>query len=292
MKSNKRYKALNMLLVLLFMMTLTLTGCEEKKEESIIEKIRQVSVVTVSEEAYKESVRYTGFVTASQVIPMSFASNGKVEKVMIKEGQKIKTGDALMALYSMGDQSEILYSGMDGVVAEIYTAPDELVGKDQPVLVLRTDDQVIQVGVTDKDIERIEKFGDPVTYFEINDKKISAKLKDMNKLPDQISRTYTVTVTLEEEKDLLIGQMGTVSFELSRISGIWLPISWIQNDGEDYVYIVSAENRVERRNIKLNELNLDKVRVDGLAEGDRIITVGNAYVKEGQSVTAREASHE
>lgn len=292
MKSNKRYKALNMLLVLLFMMTLTLTGCEEKKEESIIEKIRQVSVVTVSEEAYKESVRYTGFVTASQVIPMSFSSNGKVEKVMIKEGQKIKTGDALMALYSMGDQSEILYSGMDGVVAEIYTAPDELVGKDQPVLVLRTDDQVIQVGVTDKDIERIEKFGDPVTYFEINDKKISAKLKDMNKLPDQISRTYTVTVTLEEEKDLLIGQMGTVSFELSRISGIWLPISWIQNDGEDYVYIVSAENRVERRNIKLNELNLDKVRVDGLAEGDRIITVGNAYVKEGQSVTAREASHE
>lgn len=292
MKSNKRYKALNMLLVLLFMMTLTLTGCEEKKEESIIEKIRQVSVVTVSEEAYKESVRYTGFVTASQVIPMSFSSNGKVEKVMIKEGQKIKTGDALMALYSMGDQSETLYSGMDGVVAEIYTAPDELVGKDQPVLVLRTDDQVIQVGVTDKDIERIEKFGDPVTYFEINDKKISAKLKDMNKLPDQISRTYTVTVTLEEEKDLLIGQMGTVSFELSRISGIWLPISWIQNDGEDYVYIVSAENRVERRNIKLNELNLDKVRVDGLAEGDRIITVGNAYVKEGQSVTAREASHE
>lgn len=292
MKSNKRNKALNMMLVLLFMTTLTLTGCEEKKEENVIEKIRQVSVVTVSEEAYKESVRYTGFVTASQVIPMSFSSNGKVEKVMVKEGQKIKTGDALISLYATGAQAETLYSGMDGVVAEVYTAPDELVGKEQPVLVLRTDDQVIQVGVTDKDIERIEKFGDPVTYFEINDKKISAKLKDMNKLPDQISRTYTVTVTLEEEKDLLIGQMGTVSFELARISGIWLPISWIQNDGEDYVYIVSAENRVERRNLKLNELNLDKVRVDGLAEGDRIITVGNAYVKEGQSVTAREASHE
>lgn len=292
MTITKRKWALNMFLIMMISSVFFLTGCEEKKDVEVVEKIRQVTVVTVSEEAFKESVRYTGFVTASQVIPMSFGVNGKVEAVLVKEGQKVSTGDPLMHLYATGAQQETLYSGMDGIVAEVYTSKDALVGKDQPVLVLRTDDQVIQVGVTDKDVERIEKFGNPVTYFEINDQKMNAKLKDMNKLPDQISRTYTVTVTLDDNEDLLIGQMGTVSFELSRISGIWLPIAWIQNDGEDYVYIVSEENRVERRNLKLQELNLDKVRVEGLEEEDRVITVGNSYVKEGQLVTAREASNE
>jgi multidrug efflux pump subunit AcrA (membrane-fusion protein) len=73
---------------------------------------------------------------------------------------------------------------------------------------------------------------------------------------------------------------------------MWLPINHIQNDGEDYVYIVTSENRVERKNLKLKEINNDLVRVEGLEEGNRVITIGNSFVKEGQQVEAREASNE
>ena len=181
---------------------------------------------------------------------------------------------------------------MDGVVTQLINKPGDLVSKDYPVAIISTEKQVVKFGVTDTDLEKIEKFGNPVVSVELNGLKVDAVLEDVSKIPDQDSRLYNVTVALKEGKSQLIGTIGTISLELSRIYGIWLPIAQVQNDGEDYVYIVNADNRVERRNLRLKELYNDLVRVEGLNEGDRVITVGNAFVKEGQQVTAREEDHE
>jgi len=288
------YRRIKVMIVLLAL-SLIMTSCAQEEPAKAVEKIRQVSVVTANEESYRETLKYTGYVTASQIIPIHFSIDGKVDEVKVKQGQKVKTGDILMTLEQMGTKvnpAGFAVAVMDGVVTQLINKPGDLVSKDYPVAIISTEKQVVKFGVTDTDLEKIEKFGNPVVSVELNGLKVDAVLEDVSKIPDQDSRLYNVTVALKEGKSQLIGTIGTISLELSRIYGIWLPIAQVQNDGEDYVYIVNADNRVERRNLRLKELYNDLVRVEGLNEGDRVITVGNAFVKEGQQVTAREEDHE
>ncbi len=280
------------ILVILALIALLMTGCSKEETLKPMEKMRQVSVATVNKEAHKETIAYTGFVSARQILPLSFKQDGIVGDVKVVEGQKVKVGDVLMTLKGNTEASSTLYSSMDGIVSEVMNKSGDVVGAGYPVLIVRSPEQIMRVGVTDDDLIRIERFGNPVISIDLDGKVTEAKLDDINRIPDESSRTYTVTVALDTKSVFLIGKLGTVSFELSRITGIWLPINHIQNDGEDYVYIVNSENRVERRNIKLKELNNDKVRVEGLEDGNRVITIGNSIVKEGQQVTAREASNE
>ncbi len=274
------------------MVVLLLTGCVKEEAVKPVEKIRQVSVETIHKEAYKETISYTGFVSARQILPMSFQQNGIVGEVKVAEGQNVKAGDVLMTLKNSTDPSATIYASIDGVISEVINRAGDVIGAGYPVLILRSSEQIVQVGVTDVDLVRIEKFGNPVISINLDEKIFEAKLEDINKIPDESSRTYTVTVALDNKSDYLIGKLGKVSFELARINGIWLPINHVQNDGEDYVYIVNSENRVERRNLILKQINNDMVRVEGLEDGNRVITIGNSIVKEGQQVTAREASNE
>ena len=272
-----------------------LTGCTEETTELSVDKVRQVSVVTVENEAFRETMTYVGFVESEQSIPVSPKIDGQVKSINVTEGLKVEAGEILLELEKTGtttDSMSTLYAPFDGIVTEIFTSEGLLVGAGNPAFLLSTERQIIQIGVTDKDLLRIEDFRNPSITVMLNDEKVSASLLDLNRIPDATSRLYTIKVLLEGSESYLLGQMGSVSLELSRMNGIWLPISWIQNDGEDFVYIVNGDNRIERRNIRLKELNNDRIRVDGLKEFDRVVTVGNNFVKEGQQVVAREATDE
>lgn len=287
----KRFRPLFIIFILMFMVT----GCTEKEAIKTADKTRQVTVVTMKNQAFRETLRYTGFVSASQIIPVSFSVDGVVESVDAQEGQTVEAGDILMTLEATGGPGDAmgkLYAPMNGIVAAVIPSEGDLVGAGYPAVVVRSEKQIVKVGVTDKDLKRIEDYSNPEVSIQIGDKTVKAKVDALSKLPDESTRLYSVTLSLDSDDAFLMGEMATASIELSRIRGVWLPISNIQNDGEDYVYIVNADNRVERRNLKLKELNSAHIRVEGLGAGDRVITVGNSFVKEGQLVIMREAADE
>lgn len=284
----KRVRPLFIIFILMFMVT----GCTETEVVKAADKTRQVTVVTMKNEAFRETLRYTGFVSASQVIPVSFGVDGKVATVDTEEGALVEVGDVLMTLEKTGDAMGSLYAPIDGVVAAVIPSVGDLVGAGYPSVVIRSEKQIVNVGVTDTDLKRIEDYGNPEVTVKIGEDSVAGKVDAISKLPDEATRLYTVTLSLETEDAFLMGEMATADIELSRIRGVWLPINYVQNDGADYVYIVNSDNRVERRNLKLMELNSAHIRVEGLKAGDRVITVGNAFVREGQQVIMREATNE
>ena len=279
-------------LFIIFMLMVMVTGCTETEVVKAADKTRQVTVVTMKNEAFRETLRYTGFVSASQVIPVSFGVDGKVATVDTEEGALVEAGDVLMTLEKTGDAMGSLYAPIDGVVAAVIPSVGDLVGAGYPSVVIRSEKQIVNVGGTDTDLKRIEDYGNPEVTVNIGESSVAGKVDTISKLPDEATRLYTVTLSLETEDAFLMGEMATADIELSRIRGVWLPISYVQNDGADYVYIVNSDNRVERRNLKLMELNSAHIRVEGLKAGDRVITVGNAFVREGQQVIMREATNE
>ncbi|HAS72777.1 MAG TPA: hypothetical protein DCS67_01375, partial [Clostridiales bacterium UBA8960] len=77
----KRFRLLLIISILLFLVT----GCVDEKVVAVAEKTRQVTVVTVENQTIRESLIYTGFVSASQIIPVSFSVDGKVDVFNVKD---------------------------------------------------------------------------------------------------------------------------------------------------------------------------------------------------------------
>jgi hypothetical protein len=58
----------------------------------------------------------------------------------------------------------------------------------------------------------------------------------------------------------------------------------LEVDGKQFVYVVENGNRYVRREVKTANISIDEIRVlEGLKEGDRIVTKGAVLVK-GQEV--------
>lgn len=175
----------------------------------------------------------------------------------------------------------ILTSDIDGYVVEVFNKPGELYAAGYPIMLVRGVEQIINVGLGQNDIKQILMGGsvDVVCDGET----FSGTISNINYMPDPSTRTYNVEITLEDSPNLLLGEMCEAYFYLGDKEGLWIDITSINNDGEDYVYVVK-DGRAVRKNITLYEIYQDKVRVEGLEANDVLITEGGNGLNEGYKV--------
>ncbi len=177
-----------------------------------------------------------------------------------------------------------IYSDMDGYVVDILFKKSEIIATGYPVVVLRNDEQKVTVGLSQNDVRNI-KVG---TVAKVNIDGIEAKgaVTRIDSVPDSQSRTYNTEILLSEphpSERFFLGATAQVEFELGMAKGIWVPLSSVLNDGEDYIFEVK-DNRAVKKNIKLLDVQGYNVRVDGLAPGEEIVTMGMKALKEGTKV--------
>jgi len=72
-------------------------------------------------------------------------------------------------------------------------------------------------------------------------------------------------------------------FETEAIKGIWIPIKYISNNGQDFVNLVE-NNRLRKKIIQIIDFSGEEARVTGLKENDKLIVKGAASIKEGYKV--------
>lgn len=276
------------------MATAVLSACQSDDSPKAIDKVKQVTVVTLEESAYRETLVYDAAVSADQITPLNPSRDGEVETLYKQTDEKVKAGDKLLTLkaYAKGETNLDIYAPYDGYVASVLTSEGSLVSSAYPAIVVRSSTQNLKFAITLEDVKKVQKYGEPQVEVQADGKTYEAKFKQLSQLPDSTSLMYPIEVSITSDDQLQIGEIVKVNLLLSRVNGVWLPIPYIQNDGDDYVYIVNNDSRVERRNIVLKEVNNELVHVTGLNDGDRVITIGNAFVKEGQLVNAREATNE
>ena len=76
---------------------ITVAGCEEEVSVNE-ERIRAIKPYYVSEPAGGAVHRYSGTIAAASTSSLSFAVSGTVQKVRVKQGQRVKKGQALATL--------------------------------------------------------------------------------------------------------------------------------------------------------------------------------------------------
>ncbi len=175
-----------------------------------------------------------------------------------------------------------LRSDIDGTVLEVNYESGEIVGQGYPVVLVRSNQNVIRVGVTAEDLKKLS-VGDEVQITLPNNQVQMAKISRIHHIPDEGSRTYTVEISVANDGSLLLGETVDVVFVLAEQRGIWLPISTILNDGLDYVYIVE-DGRAKRVDITLQNIYDNKVMVKGLNVNDLLIVSGVQSLAPGYKI--------
>lgn len=175
-----------------------------------------------------------------------------------------------------------LRAAADGYVVTVVASEGGLATPLAPVLVLGSRDTVVRFGVSQSDVRELSP-GMPAAVT-LDGQGYAGCIASIAVLPDETTRTYPVDVSIGADSGTVyLGSMATVELQLGQRTGVWLPLSVILNDGEDYVYLVE-EGRAVRRNVQIAELSNDMVLVTGLHEGGLVISEGMKMVRSGSPV--------
>ena len=182
-------------------------------------------------------------------------------------------------------QDGSLTADEDGYIVDVLCKEGEMQPAGNPVVLMRSEDQVVTVGLNDDDVKKVQ-IGTKA-QVKIDDTTTDGEVINIVQMPDKQSGTYSAEVKILNPTDndkFYIGESVKVDIDDGEKDGIWIPINSILNDGEDYVY-VAQDGRAARKNITLGQTNENEVCVDGLEAGDNLVTEGMKNIKAGYQVS-------
>lgn len=209
------------------------------------------------------------FIEANSKLKMAEASlesaRRALEKTTIKapfdgylEAIKVKEGDYVAnAIGSVIGQ----FSSMDSLIATVYASQSDLEFIDHAA-------EAIVVGA--------------------NDTRIPGKVTFVGRVADASTRTFPVEVTISNAKQLLrIGESVTVELKGDTDEGLhYIPKSSVVLDsvGKIGIKVLSRDGSVATKNVTIRDEDHNGFWISGLEEVESIITMGAAFVAEGDQV--------
>lgn len=177
-------------------------------------------------------------------------------------------------------ENTTLRASVNGTVVRVVGNVNELATPLAPVVVIASDDLKAIFGVPFQWLPSLY-LNQPIKVFNSTNS-IDAVITSIAPLPDQTSRTYEIGVDLASQS-FAIGSSVSIEIALNEISGVWLPITSIMNDGQPYVYVVEDGRAIKRR-IALIGFNNTDVRVEGLSANEVVIINGVKSLRSGTAV--------
>lgn len=354
--------------LLIMSMTLGLMACSKAEEVVVEEKVRAVEVTEMQETDRPLTLSYIGTVDSKDIVKYSFKTAGKLSRVFVEKGDRIKKGDKLAQLnmqdlkfqlsaakatldtaqlnikkakdalsydmdifnkmenlYKEGSISKdqynqtklkldisqttynqaksqydatkidyefklsliddaTIHADNDGSIVDVSYEEGELVPQGYPVVIARTTNQIVNVGIAQRDLKNI-KIGTQAT-IDIDGEKANAAITNISEAPDEDTRTYNAEVTIEN-KTYRLGSIVKVNFNIGNHRGLWVPITSVLSDGEEYVYIIKGD-RAFKRTIVLGRIYDDYIMVEkGVERGEILVMGGMKNLSDGIKVKVK-----
>jgi multidrug efflux pump subunit AcrA (membrane-fusion protein) len=86
----------NILVALLLAAALS-AGCTNQ-DRAVQNRVKPIRVVELKEESNPEILQYSGIIAPGELKKLAFKSSGKINKIFVEKGQKVKAGDVLAEL--------------------------------------------------------------------------------------------------------------------------------------------------------------------------------------------------
>lgn len=177
-------------------------------------------------------------------------------------------------------KTSVIYAEQDGSVVEKTFNENERVGAYLPVVIVRSGEQIINVGIPQQELDKVS-VGSKATVVVDNDQ-AEGTVTNISEAPDQTTRTYTAEITVSK-KTFRLGSIAKVSVNIGMQKGVWIPMSVALSDGESYVYVVKNE-RAFKRTIETLKVTDDKLLIKGVNPGELLVVSGMKNLEDGAKV--------
>jgi RND family efflux transporter MFP subunit len=181
---------------------------------------------------------------------------------------------------------------VDGVITATLAEPGQVVALGQPVARLAHHGELeALVALPETWLGEARKADATVQLWSDPDRSFAAHLRELSPQADATTRTYAARFTIENPGDTVaLGMTATVKLSHASAQVAKLPLSAILNRGTGpAVYLVDESGALELRPVTVAAFTENVAHVSaGIADGDRVVTLGVQKLVAGTQVRAVE----
>ena len=295
MKIKQTYKTASILTSFLVIWMVSGSLVQEENFERNDDSLDTLSSVTIiNSQATKKSMvlKSSGFTEADKFVQVRAEVSGRLIARPAQQGDFVEEGDLICQLYIAGREAyPKIVAPFSGYLETLRVEEGDFLNTGSVCAALIDPDPMLVVAdIAEKDIAQVQ-LGSKATAKLISGRYISGEVTFIASSADKNTRTFRVEISVDN-KDRTIRD--GVSAEIY-IKGKEEPahkispaILSLNDQGKLGVRTVTADNKVEFKEINILEDTNSGMWVSGLGQEARIITLGQEYVFQGQTVNVKE----
>ena len=262
------------------------------KSDSSLDTLSSVTILNSKAIDKSKILKSSGFTEADKFVQVRAELSGRVISRPAKQGDFVEKGDLICQLYIAGREAyPKIVAPFSGYVESLRVDEGDFLNTGAVCASLIDPDPMLLVAdIAEKDIAQIQ-LGSEASAKLISGRLITGSVSFIASSADKNTRTFRVEISVDN-KDRTIRD--GVSAEIY-IKGKEEPahkispaILALNDQGKLGVRTVTQNNTVEFREIKILEDTNNGMWVSGLGKDARIITLGQEYVFQGQTVNVKE----
>lgn len=184
-----------------------------------------------------------------------------------------------------------LYASFAGIITQKQTEAGATAGPGiHAFTIVKTDRVYAVASITENEISSLKIGADVQVYIASIGKKISGKVSIINPQGDNLSKTYTVKVRMDNPGgELLPGMIADIQINTGKMrEAIVIPAQAVLRDPDNinYVFVAKADSTAFKKRVNISKMTGTGTVVvnDGLQVGDKLIIGGHTNLEEGSSV--------
>ena len=295
MKIKQTYKTAAILASFLAIWMVSGSMIEEENFEKNTSKLDTLSSVTiVNSKAINKSkiLKSSGFTEADKFVQVRAEVSGRLIARPAQQGDYVEEGDLICQLYIAGREAyPKIVAPFSGYLETLRVEEGDFLNTGAVCAALIDPDPMLLVAdIAEKDIAQVE-LGSEASAKLISGRYISGEVTFIASSADKNTRTFRVEISVDnKDRTIRDGVSAEIYIKGKQEAAhkISPAILSLNDQGKLGVRTVTADNRVEFKEINILEDTNSGMWVSGLGEEARIITLGQEYVFQGQTVNVKE----
>ena len=286
---------LTLILAFLWMLSGMLSDKEfEVKAKTQLETISSVTVLNSNALEKAKQIKVSGTTEADKLIKIRAEASGTVVSRPVKQGQFVKKDQLICQLYNAGRTSyPKVKAPFDGYLETFSVKEGDYLNTGAVCATIIDPDPMRLIGeISEKEINFV-KVGAKAVAELISGKKVEGVVSFVSTSANKGTRTFRVEIDVKNsDRSIRDGVSAQIAIEGDTILAhkISPSILMLGEAGELGIRTVNEDDQVEFKKIEILEDSMEGIWITGLPKNTRIITVGQEYVFQGQTVNVKEIS--
>ena len=286
---------ITLVIAILWMLSGMLADDEfEVKTKTQLETISSVTVLNSTAAEKAKKIKVSGTTEADKLIKIRAEASGTVVSRPVKQGQFVKKDQLICQLYNASRSSyPKVKAPFDGYLETFSVKEGDYLNTGAVCATIIDPDPMRLIGeVSEKEINFV-KVGAKAEAELISGKKVEGVVSFVSTSANKGTRTFRVEIDVKNsDRSIRDGVSAQIAIEGDTILAhkISPSILMLGEAGELGIRTVNEDDQVEFKKIDILEDSMEGIWITGLPKNTRIITIGQEYVFQGQTVNVKEIS--